>query len=133
MKELARGYTTIGKDLTRVMNRVKAIYRGWGVPCYGQTVYSPRHRDEWLSKITHQGVRRRAQLYYQQLDMLVLLRKQLRQELLAEGKKQKGWKLLRSIPALGPIRVALLMAILETPNRFRNKRVLIGTNAAKCR
>jgi len=124
LKELARGYITIGKDLTRVMNRVKAIYRGWGIPCHGQSVYSPRRREEWLSKIAHHGVRCRAELYYQQLDMLVLLRQQLRQQLLAEGKKQKGWKLLRSIPALGPIRVALLMAILETPHRFRNKRVL---------
>src|SRR6266550_3709420 len=122
VKELSRAYLTIGKDLTRVMNRVKAIYRGWGIPCAGKSVYHPRHREEWLRKITQASVRRRAELYYEQLDVLVVLRKQARQELLAESKKHKAWKLLRSIPALGPIRVAVLMAIVQTPHRFRAKR-----------
>ena len=124
LKELVRAYLTISKDLARVMNRVKAIYRGWGIPCAGQSVYHPRHRDEWLGKITQASVRRRAQLFYLQLDMLVLLRKQARQELLVEGKKQQAWKSLRSIPALGPIRAAVLMAIVQTPYRFRTKRPL---------
>jgi transposase len=124
LKELARAYLTISKDLTRVMNRVKAIYRSWSIPCDGQSVYNPRHREEWLRKITQASVRRRAELYYEQLDALVLLRKQARQELLAESKKHPAWKLLRSIPALGPIRAAVLMAILQTPHRFRTKRVL---------
>src|SRR5438552_8692185 len=52
VKELSRAYLTIGKDLTRVMNRVKAIYRGWGIPCAGKSVYHPRHREDWLRKIT---------------------------------------------------------------------------------
>jgi hypothetical protein len=29
--ELERSYQTIGKNLTRVMNRLKARYRGWGI------------------------------------------------------------------------------------------------------
>ena len=36
LKELARSYLTITRDLTRVMNRLKAIYRGWGIACAGQ-------------------------------------------------------------------------------------------------
>jgi transposase len=124
MKELAQAYLTISKDLTRVMNRVKAIYRGWGIPCGGESVYNPRHREVWLSKITQASVRRRAELYYEQLDALVLLRKQARQELLVAGKEHKAWKWLRSIPALGPIRTAVVMAIIQTPHRFRTKRPL---------
>jgi transposase len=124
LKELARAYLTISKDLIRVMNRVKAIYRSWGIPCAGQSVYHPCHREEWLRRITQASVRRRAELYYEQLDALVLVRKQARQELLAESKKHQAWKLLRSIPALGPIRAAVLMAIVQTPHRFRTKRVL---------
>jgi len=52
LKELSRSYLTISKDLTRVMNRLKALYRSWGIPCAGTTVYAPRHRSEWLSKLT---------------------------------------------------------------------------------
>jgi hypothetical protein len=70
LKELARSYLTISKDLTRVMNRVKALYRSWGILCVGQQVYAPRHRTEWLNKIGEAGVRRRAEFFYQQLDAL---------------------------------------------------------------
>jgi transposase len=124
LKELARSYLTISKDLGRVMNRVKAIYRSWGIPCAGKQVYAPRYRAEWLAKITEAGVRRRAEFFYQQLDALRPLRQQVRQELLVEAKKHDACKLLRGIPSIGPIRAALLIAILQTPHRFRAKRQL---------
>ena len=38
LRELARSYLTITRDLTRVMNRLKAIYRGGGIACTGQQV-----------------------------------------------------------------------------------------------
>src|SRR5271170_5187375 len=50
LKELARSYITITRDLTRVMSRLKAIYRSWAIPCAGQQVYAPRYRAEWLAK-----------------------------------------------------------------------------------
>ena len=31
LKELARSYLTITRDLTRVMTRIKTIYRSWGI------------------------------------------------------------------------------------------------------
>ena len=98
LKELARSYLTITKDLTRVMNRLKALYRSWAIPCTGTEVYALRHRSEWLGKISEAGVRRRAEHYYQQLDALRPLRQQVRRDLLAESKKHKAWKLLRQIP-----------------------------------
>jgi len=90
LKELVRSYLTITKDLGRVMSRVKAIYRSWTIPCTGKQVYAPRHRAEWLAKITEPGVRRRAEFYYQQLDALRALRQQVRRDLLAESKKTPG-------------------------------------------
>ena len=124
LKELVRSYLTITKDLGRVMSRVKAIYRSWGIPCTGKQVYAPRYRAQWLSEITEAGVRRRAEIYYQQLDALRSLRQQVRRELLAESGKHKASKLLCQIPSIGPIRAALLIAILQTPHRVRTKRQL---------
>ncbi|PYX54305.1 MAG: hypothetical protein DMG76_22290 [Acidobacteria bacterium] len=124
LRELARSYQTIGKDLTRVMNRLKALYRGWGIPCTGTQVYAPRYREEWSNRIPHAGVRRRAELLYQQLDGLQGLRRTLRPELLAESRKHKAAKLLRQIPCIGPIRAARLIALIQTPHRFRSKRQL---------
>jgi len=124
LRELGRSYQTISKDLTRVMNRLKALYRGWGIPCAGTQVYGPRYREEWLNKIPQAGVRRRAELLYQQLDGLQGLRRHLRPEFLAESRKHKAAKLLRQIPCIGPIRAARLIALIQTPHRFRSKRQL---------
>jgi len=124
LKELARSYLTLTKDLTRVMNRIKGLYRSWAIPCAGRKVYSPRHRGAWLKKLTQAGVRRRAERLYQQLDVLQPLRREARQELLAESRKHAASGLLRQIPWLGPIRVAVLIALLQTPHRFRTKRQL---------
>ena len=110
LRELARSYQTISKDLNRVMNRLKAVYRGWGMACAGTKVYAPRYREEWLNKIPHAGVRRRAELLYEPLDGLQALRRKLRPELLAESRKHKAAKLLRQIPCIGPIRAARLIA-----------------------
>jgi hypothetical protein len=67
------------------MNRLQAIYRSWAIPCAGQCVYAPRYRSEWLGKIAETAVRRRAEIYYQQLDALRSLRQQVRRDLLAES------------------------------------------------
>ena len=124
LKELARSYLTITRDLTRVMNRLKAIYRGWGIACAGQQVYAPRYRAEWLAKITEAGVRRRAEIHYQQFDALAALRQEVRRQLLAESRRHPAMRLLRQIPSIGPIGAALLIALMQTPHRFRTKRQL---------
>ena len=122
LKELSRSYLTISKDLVRVMNRLQALYRSGAIPCAGTPVYAPRYRSEWLSKITEPGVRRRAELYYQQLDALRFLRQPARKELLAEARKHRATKLLRQIPGIGSLRAAPLVALMQTPHRFRTQR-----------
>ena len=124
LKELARSYLAVTQDLTRVRNRLKALFRSWAIACAGEQVYSPRHRQQWLDKISEPGVRRRAEFYYQQLDALRSLHRQVRHDLLAESHKHRATELLRQIPSIGPIRAALLVALIQTPHRFRTKRQL---------
>jgi transposase len=61
---------------------------------------------------------------YEQLDLLQPVRQGARRDLLGESHKHPAVKLLRQIPAIGPIRAALLVALLQTPHRFRSKRQL---------
>jgi len=124
LRELARSYVTLTQDGTRTMNRLKAIYRGRAIECAGRKVYSPRYRQQWLEQLKEPGVRRRAERLYQQLDGLQQLRREARQELLAESRKHSVSKRLRKIPCLGPLRVALLLAWMQTAHRFRSKRQL---------
>ena len=124
LRELARSYLTIVKDVSRVMNRLKALYRSWAIPSAGRDVYYSRPRAEWLAKIQEAGVRRRAERLYLQLDMLKKLRQQARRELLAESRKHAIPSKLRQIPYLGPIRSARAVALIQTPHRFRTQRQL---------
>jgi transposase len=50
------------------------------------------------------------------------VRQEARRDLLSESRKQPAVKLLRQIPAIGPIRAAMLVALLQTPHRLRTKR-----------
>src|SRR4030088_74044 len=95
LKELGRSYLSLTKDVTRVMNRIKALYRSWAIPCSGAGVYAPRHRAEWLGQLADPGVRIRAEHLYQQLDSLQPLRLQARGELLRESYQHPAVKLLR--------------------------------------
>jgi transposase len=112
LKELGRSYLTITKDLTRVMGRIKALYRSWAIPCSGTTVYAVRHRAEWLAKIPQPRVRLRAERLYQQLDLLQPVRQEARRDLVVESHQHHAVKLLRQIPSIGPIRAAVLVALL---------------------
>jgi transposase len=122
LKELARSYVTLQQDSTRAMNRVKAIYRGRGIPCRGISLYQPKNRKEWLEKLDEDGARHRAELLLKQLEFLQKLRLQAQKSLVRESLKHKENRILRTIPGLGRIRVALILAFVMTPYRFRNKR-----------
>ena len=122
--ELARSYLVLVEDTTRVMNRLKAIYRGRGIASKGTRLYSPRSRQAWLEQLKEPGVRRRAELLYRQLDLLLPLRHEAKKSMVAESRKHAAQKVLVSIPTLGPVRVAVLMAVMQTPYRFRTNRKL---------
>jgi hypothetical protein len=51
LKELGRSYWTLTKHSTRVMNRIKSVYRSFAIPCAGTSVYSRHHFAEWLAKL----------------------------------------------------------------------------------
>jgi hypothetical protein len=124
LRELARTYRTLVEDSTRVMSRLKALFRGRGIRTAGRGVYDPAQRAEWLAKLGDAGVRFRAATLYAELELLRTLRPPAKAALVAEARRDPAWGVLRTIPFLGPVRVALLLATLQTPWRFRTKRHL---------
>jgi transposase len=124
LKELVRGYETVSMDTQRTMVRIKAIYRGRGIPTPGQGVYQTSQRERWLERLTEPGVRQRVSWLYEQLDQLQPLRRRAKHAMVEESRKHRAVGLLRSIPQLGPIRSALLVATMDTPHRFRTRQQL---------
>jgi len=124
LRELTRTYQNVVEDSTRVMLRLKAMFRARGIKTPGRRVYHPKDREEWLAKLDDDGVRLRAQTLYAQLDVLRELRPKVKATMVAEARRDPAWAVLGSIPFLGPVRIALILAIMRTPWRFRTKRNL---------
>ncbi len=125
LKELTRAYQNLVEDATRVMLRLKALFRARGIKTPGQGVYhNLEERPQWLAQLSDPGAQLRAELLWAELDVLRQLRPRAKAAMLAEARRDPAWSVLRSIPFLGPVRVAVLLATLQTPWRFRTKRNL---------
>jgi transposase len=123
LKELTRAYRSLVEDSTRVMARIKALYRARAIPTPGSAVYQTANREMWLAELDG-GVRFRAEALYAELEVLRELRPKAKAVMVAEARRDPAWSVLRSIPFFGPVRVALLLATMGTPWRFRTKRQL---------
>lgn len=124
LRELTRTYDNLVQDSTRVMLRLKALFRARGIRTPGRRLYDKAERAEWLAQLPSTGVRFRARALYAELDVLRALRPEAKTAMLAEAKRDPAWRVLRQIPFLGDVRVAQLLATLQTPWRFRTKRQL---------
>ena len=87
LRELAHAYEALVQDTTRVMNRIKAYYRSYGIDCAGRGVYSRKQRESWLGRLPAGASRVRGELLHDQLEQLRSLRRRARRELLAESRK----------------------------------------------
>ena len=122
VKEFTRSYAGIVSDGTRVKNRLKALFRGRGIPCQGSAVYDEKDREQWLQKLDNAAVRLRTSRLLKELDFLTELREEAEKDLIAEARKHAATKILQSIPGIGPQRAAVILGIVATPHRFRGRK-----------
>jgi transposase len=121
LRELVRSYDGLVEDSVRVMNRIKAIYRSRAIATGGQAVYEPTQRESFVRELKDVGAVKRVGFLYEQLDTLKQLRRHAERAMVTEARRYGAYRLLRSIPQLGPVRVAHLISIVDTPHRFPNK------------
>lgn len=121
LKELVRTYDCLVSDSTRVMNRLKAIFRGRAIACAGHEIYRQDRREQWLEKLKEPGAKQRAGFLYEQLRALKPLRRKAKLAMVKEARRQTAYPWLMSVPKLGSVSVAQLIAVVGTPHRFRSK------------
>jgi len=117
-----RSYTMLTEDTTRVMNRLRAVFRSQAIRVHGRKLFRSDLRESHLAQLATPGLRQRAESLYRELDALHPLRLQAKREMLAECRKHSAMKWLRSVPFLGKVRTAVLIGRVQTPHRFRTKR-----------
>lgn len=122
LKQLQHSYETLIGDRTRTKNRLKALYSGRGVSCKGKTVYDDNKRAQWLQQLPGPEWLQRAELLYAQLDQVQQLSRQAKEAFCRAARQHPAYKWIRSVPGIGPIRAAQILAVVITPQRFRGKR-----------
>src|SRR5262249_9363706 len=84
-------------------------------------VYGRESREAFKEQLKDVGANQRVAALYRELDALLELRRDAERWMVREARRHPGYRLLRTIPQLGPVRIASLIAIVDTPHRFRTK------------
>ncbi|HJQ36228.1 MAG TPA: transposase [Thermoanaerobaculia bacterium] len=121
--ELVHHYEALVSDSSRIMHRIRAAYRHAGVPTSGMTVYSVRQRRVWLRKVRWPHTKARLKALYEQLDATTRLRDEARCGMVVEASRYESFALLRSLPYVGDVRAAQLVALVAIRN-FPSRRHL---------
>jgi transposase len=121
LREQARTYTMVTRDVARVKSRIKSFYRARGVPCSGEGVYKPAGREKRARELPV-ATRQAVSLLGQELDGLVALKAEAEAAMLRESHRHRISRILETAPGFGPVRVAQMLPIVITPGRFRTKR-----------
>lgn len=120
LRQAARGYVAVQQDMVRAKCRLNALYRSRGLSPSAE-IYDETKRGAWLKKLPV-SQRALAELLSEQLDGLVRAHQSAEAWLLEESKRIVVTRRLATAPGIGPIRAALLAAIIVTPARFRTTR-----------
>ena len=123
LKHLMRSYECFAADITRVKNRLKALYNSRAITSRGRELYHVSKRESWIEKLENAGERKRAELLFLHLEELKKLKRAAQKAMIAESRRHKAEQILSQVPELGPVRVAQIIATVDTPHRFRTKRL----------
>lgn len=123
LRTLAHHYDAVTRDLVRVKLRLRAVFRSRAIPTGGDGFFNARHRRRYLKQLKRRPAETfRAEALFQQLDWLVELKAGAQAALVTEAAQSGAFKILQSFPYVGPVRAALFLAMVGSPDRFRNRR-----------
>jgi transposase len=104
---------------------IKARYRGWGVlRLHGIKVFSAKGRQKYLEQLPAQEERRMMSRLYRQFDHALLQWKETFKEVERIGAGFWEVRQFQRIPGVGPIAAHVFSAIIEQPERFRDRHQL---------
>jgi len=122
-RELMQAYHDTVRNTVRLKNKIKAKFIQNGINCSGETVYLPQYRQKWRQQLPQAAVLLVIlDSLWEQLDQIQQTEETILSEARLQAKKYPEIKLLDEIPGLGFINAATIVAIMETPHRFADKK-----------
>ena len=119
LRRYALHYIRMQRERSRVIQRLHALFYECGI--HVQTPKSAPGRVP-VNRLTSPGAKCIARAYQRQLEVATTLVEEARVSLLSLAQESPSFELLQTIPYVGEIRAAELLAIVETPERFRSVR-----------
>jgi transposase len=126
LREAVRAYWVASRDLTRAKNRLKGWYLFNGLYESGRSIYTVRNRGKYLMAMRKEGINTElAELLYEHVDACRQLKAKHILMLRNAARPVKDLvRLLKTMPAIGPISAYTLVSLLEDGWRIPNKRKL---------
>jgi len=122
IRELVRAYQKTVSDAVRAKNRLNALFRKHGIRIT-DSVYGDGRQDA-LKQLDRPGLQPVFEALYGILDAAEEAKDSLGHALRARLSHTKEYKLLKTIPGIGPVCAAIMVAVIDRPDRFPDKRHL---------
>jgi len=120
IRELIHVYLKVVGDVVREKNRIRDRYAQHGVHITDSAYGDGRH--EALERLNRPALKPVFDAMYGILDAAEEAKDDLDHALRARLSQKKEYRLLKTIPGVGPICAALMVAIIVDPSRFPSKK-----------
>ena len=122
VRELIHAYQKVVGDVVRAKNRIRAKYARYGIHITDYAYGDGRH--DASKHLRRSGLKPVFDAMYGILDAAVKSKDDLDRALRARLSHTKEYKLLKTIPGVGPVCAAIMVAIIVDPDRFPYKQRL---------
>ncbi len=124
-KTAAQHYIDLRNQLIRFKQKIKAMYRHWGViNVFTDAVYSNSGRDKYLKQIKHLPIRNQLSRLYYLMDQTEVMRKSALKSMKQLGRRYAEIRQFVKIPGIADISAHVFDAFIQTPHRFAKKNRL---------
>ncbi len=118
-KAAALHYIDLRNQLIRLKQKIKAMYRHWGIiNVFTDAVYSQSRRDQYINKIKKIPIRNQLLRLYYLMDQTEQMRKAALKTLKKLGRNYSEIKQFMKIPGIADINAHIFDAFIQTPHRF---------------
>lgn len=124
-KAAARHYIDLRDQQVTLKQKIKAMYRYWGViDVFGEALYTVGGREKYLKQLKHRAVRNQLERLYTVLDETEAMKGSALRSMKSLGRQYPEIKEFKKIPGIGDIGAHIFDAFIQTPHRFTNRSAL---------
>jgi transposase len=123
LRVLTNNYLALVEEIVRTKNRLKAVFRSEAIDTNSAGFYKDRGRFQELS---HESAKFVAESLFDQIERLEKSKGEYRDYFQRNVKKYKPIKNITSVPGIDLVRANIIVAVVCTPHRFKNKHLFWG-------